>query len=292
MTFQQLKERKFKYQNIRISGGSTTDQQLEEDRIQGSAEQIDVELRQSPVAMTTEQRMPSPVFRAPINVLSQENVLNNTTLDSLQLSQPYHSDTLINDDTIVGGIPMGEDNFGILPPTSEDWQPSFTVNSGASSNRRSTFSCKNILNKLSVLYSNCDCLTQIKKQELEALIVAENPDITPLTEIFPKKSLFGPVEEFYNLEGYVKIISDLEIGRGVVIYIKSVSSPIHEIIKNSIHKFNESVWAKIKLNATDTLLVGCIYRSPISTRENTDLLLSFEKCIKKEIFTHLNHGRL
>ena len=120
MIFQQRKERKFKYQNIRISGGSTTDQQLEETRTQGSAEQMDVELRQSPVAMTTEQRMPSPVFRAPINVLSQENVLNNTTLDSLQFSQPYHSETLINDDTIVGGIPMGEHNVGILPPTSED----------------------------------------------------------------------------------------------------------------------------------------------------------------------------
>lgn len=70
---------------------------------------------------------------------------------------------------------------------------------------------------------------------MEALIVAENPDIISLTEIFPKKSLFGPVEEFYNLEGYVKIISDLEIGRGVVIYIKSVLSPIQEILKNSIH---------------------------------------------------------
>ena len=121
MTFQQRKERKFKYQNIRKSGGNTTDQQLEENRGQGSAEQMDVELRQSPVAMTTEQRMPSSVFRAPVNVLSQENVLNDTTLDSLQFSQPNHSETLIDDDTIVGGIPMGVDNVvGILPPTSED----------------------------------------------------------------------------------------------------------------------------------------------------------------------------
>ena len=119
------------------------------------------------------------------------------------------------------------------------------------------------------------------------MVIAEYPDIISLTEIFPKKSLFGPVEEFYNLEGYVKIISDLEIGRGVLIYIKSVLSPIQEIIKNSIHKFNESVWAKIKLNATDTLLVECIYRSPNSTRENTDLLFRLLRNVSKKKFSHI-----
>ena len=62
MTSQRRKERKLKYQNIRKSGGSTTDQQLEENRGQGPAEQMNVELRQSPLAMTTEQRMPSPGF--------------------------------------------------------------------------------------------------------------------------------------------------------------------------------------------------------------------------------------
>ena len=121
MTFSTAKGSKFTYQNIRKSEGNTTYHQLEENRGQGLAEQIDVELRQSPEAMTTEQRVPSPVFRAPSNVLSQENVLNDTTLDCLQFSQPYHNETLINDDTIVGGMPMGEDNVvGILPPTSED----------------------------------------------------------------------------------------------------------------------------------------------------------------------------
>ena len=85
----------------------------------------------------------------------------------------------------------------------------------------------------------------------------------------------------------MKIISDLEIGRGVVIYIKSVLSPIQEIIKNSIDKFNESVWAKIKLNATDTLLVGCIYCSPDSTRENTDLLSSLLRNVSKKKFSHI-----
>lgn len=47
------------------------------------------------------------------------------------------------------------------------------------------------------------------------------------------------------------------------------------------------MWAKIKLNATDTLLGGCIYRSPNSTRENTDLLLSLSKKVSKKKFSHI-----
>jgi hypothetical protein len=34
------------------------------------------------------------------------------------------------------------------------------------------------------------------------------------------------------------------------------------------HVFEESVWVKIKINSHDTLLIGCIYRSPSSKREN------------------------
>ena len=36
--------------------------------------------------------------------------------------------------------------------------------------------------------------------------------------------------------------------------------------------FQESVWAKIKMSGKDILLVGCIYKSPNSDKENLDKL--------------------
>jgi hypothetical protein len=37
--------------------------------------------------------------------------------------------------------------------------------------------------------------------------------------------------------------------------------------------FQENVWANIKMSGKDILLVGCIYKSPNSDKENLDKLI-------------------
>lgn len=125
-----------------------------------------------------------------------------------------------------------------------------------------------------MFYTNCDCLTQTKKSELEALVSTDNPDIIALTEILPKTSLFDTVEEFYNLEGYTKIVPDLNEGRGIIIYVRANIS-VMEVTK--IADFHESVWCKIRLKSKDILIIGCIYRSPNSMRQNSLLLFDMIK---------------
>ena len=45
--------------------------------------------------------------------------------------------------------------------------------------------CRHVA-RLKYLYSNVDCITQIKKVELEYIIGNSSPDIIGLTEIYPK----------------------------------------------------------------------------------------------------------
>ena len=73
---------------------------------------------------------------------------------------------------------------------------------------------------LNVLYTNCDCLTMNKKEELYALIATDNPDTIALSEILTKTSTLPAVEEYNN-----RVISNIDKGRGVVLYIKSSLYP-------------------------------------------------------------------
>ena len=41
-----------------------------------------------------------------------------------------------------------------------------------------------------MFYSNVDCLTQMKKVELEYIIENSSPDIIGLTEIYPKNCVY------------------------------------------------------------------------------------------------------
>ena len=60
-----------------------------------------------------------------------------------------------------------------------------------------------------------------KKEELYSLIETENPDIIALSEILPKNSILPIVEEYYNIDNYDRVISNIDKGRGVVLYIKN-----------------------------------------------------------------------
>ena len=70
---------------------------------------------------------------------------------------------------------------------------------------------------LKVFYTNADCLSQSKKDELENYIQNISPDIIGITEIFPKRSSFINQEIFYHLENYDMFFSNINEGCGVAI---------------------------------------------------------------------------
>ena len=65
-----------------------------------------------------------------------------------------------------------------------------------------------------------------------------------------------------------------EYGRGILIYF-------HKTIKsNNIDTdtlFKKSFWVNIYMNSTETIVVGCVYRSPNSTAENNSQTLNLLK---------------
>jgi endonuclease/exonuclease/phosphatase family metal-dependent hydrolase len=55
-----------------------------------------------------------------------------------------------------------------------------------------------------------------------------------------------------------------------------------------VSNYQESVWIKLKLKGNDELLVGCIYKSPNSDKENLSLLNKMIiKASQMKQFSHL-----
>ncbi|CAC5406564.1 unnamed protein product [Mytilus coruscus] len=144
---------------------------------------------------------------------------------------------------------------------------------------------------LRVLFSNVDTMSN-KRSEFELYLSIEKPHIIGLCEIYPKNSMDKSIVSMLNLPDYEKYIPDKMGDRGVVIYIhKSLTAFKVDILSES--GFNESVWCEVKLEGTDKLLLGCIYRSPSSVPSNNKKLNDFicQACNLKyrPLF---NYGRL
>ena len=107
-----------------------------------------------------------------------------------------------------------------------------------------------------------------------------------VTETSPKNSPVEMSPSEINLEGY-----DVHVNhnkrRGVAIYTAKYlkSTPIdHE----GTYLFEEHCWTKIKLNESDSLLIGCIYRSPNSQEANNgELLRMLPTLCHTQDFSHL-----
>ena len=91
------------------------------------------------------------------------------------------------------------------------------------------------------------------------------------------------MEEYYNIDTYDRVISNIDKGRGVVLYIKS-SFHSRGIAFDTL--FEESVWCNVKLNNNDTLLVGCIYRSPNSSKTNNVTLFKVLREVSEKRYSH------
>ena len=140
------------------------------------------------------------------------------------------------------------------------------------------------MDRLKCFYSNVDCLTQIKKVELEYIIENSSPKIIGLTEIYPKNCVYDLDESAYHIENYDMFLSPIGKGRGVILYTKK--KLLAKLVTLDTD-FNESIWCKIHLDKTDQMLLGCIYRSPNSTTANSEQLTTLINKLHKEKYSHL-----
>ena len=115
------------------------------------------------------------------------------------------------------------------------------------------------------MYSNADQLTKQKKIELIEVVSKEQPDIIAICEVKPKHSKKERLIQDYYMKGYELYETNAtnDVGRGIVVLT-------HESIKNVVEvkpkgEFQEVCLLEIKLKGTDTLLFGCMYRSPTNT---------------------------
>ena len=92
-------------------------------------------------------------------------------------------------------------------------------------------------NEFKVFYTNCDCLTKSKINDLECSTKLINLSIICLTEVLPKNIKLEYNKEMYNLTGYV-IVDSLLKGRGICLYCKPEFK--YNVIKN-ISEFEEAV---------------------------------------------------
>ena len=76
----------------------------------------------------------------------------------------------------------------------------------------------------------------------------------------------------FALIGYSCFSANLNKGRGVLLCVKN-SIPAVDVQQNQ--NFEESTWRKNYLSGGDSITIGCVYRSPNSTREKN--LYLFEK---------------
>ena len=86
---------------------------------------------------------------------------------------------------------------------------------------------------------------------------------------------------FHNFFGENTGISN----RGIILYIKKHLNATPIYFKNS--SFNESVWVSINLQTNESILIGCIYRSPNSNDLNNSQLLELINEVSNSKFSKI-----
>ena len=73
-------------------------------------------------------------------------------------------------------------------------------------------------------------------------------------------------------------------GRGIAVYTR-VSLCTRDV--SLLSAFQESMWISIKLKDTDQLLIGCIYRSPNSERQNNEEIQTLLRAATDNNHSHI-----
>lgn len=119
---------------------------------------------------------------------------------------------------------------------------------------------------LKCLYSNADQLLN-KIEDLRSVIADDVPDIIIITEVIPKAQKHPIHEPLLNINGFDKFtnftFTEEFLGasgkRGVAIY---VNDKLETEVVNLETSYDDHLWVQVKLRNHDSLLCGCIYRTP------------------------------
>jgi hypothetical protein len=121
--------------------------------------------------------------------------------------------------------------------------------------------------RLKCFYTNADSLPN-KRSELELRACLAKPDIICITEVSPKKSDTKVEDAEIQIPGYTVHSNLKECKRGVAILTSDRLNAVQLHLATSTESFEEQCWISVRLNESEELLVGCIYRSPNSNEEN------------------------
>ena len=119
------------------------------------------------------------------------------------------------------------------------------------------------------MYANIDSMFN-KGEDLFMLVAAKDPDLILLTEFLPKNKGIYESSEF-EICGYETYLSSITKGRGVAIYCK-IGLSVNMADTITCENFQKSLWCRMKLKQSDSLLIGYVYRSPASDVENNVML--------------------
>ena len=120
-------------------------------------------------------------------------------------------------------------------------------------------------NHFTCFYTNADSLLN-KRGEFAAASTHHAPNVICVNEVVPKKAQMKAQESEFQLEGFDAHTNLPTCKRGVIIYTRKhlKTSPVNNLPQD----FDESCCVEINLTSPDKLLVGCIYRSQNSDKEN------------------------
>ena len=112
---------------------------------------------------------------------------------------------------------------------------------------------------------------------LKAFLDHYKPDILAVTESWGRPCL---LDSFVSQPGYVLFRQDRRNGSGggVFILVKESLSPLPYSctctisIDDPVLTFEDSVWCTISIPPNKSALIGCMYRSPLSTSSNDEIL--------------------
>lgn len=127
------------------------------------------------------------------------------------------------------------------------------------------------MQKITCWYTNAGVLSnKIIELKLRLKQCAKKPQILFICEIKPKNARYPLTPEEISIPGYnLYIRMEREEDRGIAIFV-------HESIcawqVNMTTKFDEALWIRVKSVNKEEVLMGCVYRSPQSTKENNALL--------------------
>ena len=126
------------------------------------------------------------------------------------------------------------------------------------------------LKPLKVLYTNCDQFPS-KLDDLLMFISGNEPDIILLNEVIPKAQVMPLSLSLITIPRY-SLFSNFDpstpnLGsagkRGIIIFV-SDKLYVSDITIAPESSGCEHLWIRLKLCGSDSLLIGCIYRSPSS----------------------------